>query len=186
MAKKPLPTLERVRQLLSYDPLTGVFRWKERDVSEFKDEAYCRTWNTRYAGKQAGAITPAGYVLISINKHRLYGHRLAWFYNTGEWPKDQIDHIDGDRAFNAFANLREATQSQNSYNMGARPGTSRFKGVSFIRKSDMWMAQISVAGVNTYLGCYGKEADAARAYDRAAIKRFGDRARVNFPAALGM
>ena len=88
-----------------------------------------------------------------------------------------VDHVNGDRLDCRRANLRFCTLSQNAANRAPRPNA--FKGVN--RRSSRWEAHIKVDGVDFYLGTHDAPEDAARAYDRAAIERFGQFARVNFP-----
>ena len=96
-------------------------------------------------------------------------------------PKDiGIDHIDHNGLNNRRENLRLATPSQNQANSyGKRFGKySKFKGVTF-NKIGGWQAQIGKNNKMIYLGCFSKEEDAARAYNKAAIKLFGEFAYLN-------
>src|ERR1700719_1662744 len=95
---------DRLRELLSYDPETGVFRWLVRKRQNVK------------AGDVAGSFDGCGYCKISIDRRAYKAHRLAWLYMTGEWPPAEIDHINMNRADNRFANLRLATRHQNMAN----------------------------------------------------------------------
>jgi hypothetical protein len=135
-------TAERVRELLHYDPETGVFA---RRVS---------VSGRRRAGG-VGSIERDGYIRITICRHRFPAHRLAWFYQTGEWPGADIDHVNGDRADNRLCNLREATRSRNCMNarMPAN-NTSGFKGVIWDRYKRKWRADIKLNGKNKTLGLF--------------------------------
>ena len=96
-----------------------------------------------------------------------------------------IDHKNHDTLDNRKANLRLCNYQQNGGNKRKRPGlTSPFKGVSFDRKSNKWRAAIKVNYQQKNLGFYENPADAARAYDRAALDAFGDFAKTN--ADLGL
>src|SRR5271168_635905 len=106
-------TASDLRKIISYDADTGIFIWRHRDG----DIPEIRRWNTRYAGMHAGCQNAKGYVTLHIDhdglKKHLKAHRLAWLYVTGEWPAKEVDHINLIKSDNRWANLREATPSQN-------------------------------------------------------------------------
>ena len=92
-------------------------------------------------------------------------HRLAWLYIYGIMPSEQIDHINHDKADNRIENLREATNQQNQFNKPkSKYSKSNYKGISFHKKSNKWLAQININKVNTYLGIFDTEEEAALAY----------------------
>lgn len=101
-------TAKRLREVLHYDPDTGVFRWRV-------------TLSQRNpAGRIAGCLHKRlGCLYIGVDGVSHKAHRLAWLYMVGRWPEKGIDHIDGDHANNRFANLREATQAENTQNLHA-------------------------------------------------------------------
>lgn len=146
-------TAEALRAQLHYCPLTGMFTRKV-DASNAK------------AGDPAGVRQPHGYVKMQVLGERHYAHRLAWLYVTGSWPAGRLDHRNGDRADNAFTNLREATQQQNQMN---RPA----KGARFHRGLRRWTAQIGVDRRQIYLGAFDSEQDAHAAYLAAAERYHG-------------
>jgi hypothetical protein len=158
-------TVERLRQLLTYDPETGIF-----------------TWIVAPRGHRAGVVAGYnkrrdGYRTICIDKCHYLAHRLAWFYMTGEWPS-LIDHINGIPDDNRWQNLRLATSSQNCANRGRnRNNTSGFKGVSFYRRDRNWDVRIMADRKQIYLGRYGDVEQARQAYRRAAAEIFGPFAR---------
>jgi hypothetical protein len=161
-------TAERVRELLSYNPETGVFTWL---VDSPKG-------GQRRAGKAAGSVTGDGYHYISIRRRPYLAHRLAWLYVHGEWPSAQIDHRDGNRTNNAIDNLREANRSQNAGNSKRRrTNTSGFKGVYFCSRTGRYVAQIT-CGYRKHLGYFDTSKDAHAAYAVAAEKHFGEFARL--------
>jgi hypothetical protein len=105
-------------------------------------------------------------------------------------PDVEVDHRNGDGLDNQRHNLRVATVQQNMRNRTRKSAshTCRFKGVTWCKGMRQWQAQIRVGDVrqdgrarNMYLGCFHSDIDAARAYDVAAIKHFGDFAATNFP-----
>ena len=106
-------------------------------------------------------------------------HRLVLCARAG----DIVDHIDGDGLNCVRHNLRFVTTAQNCHNRtGAISASSRFKGVSLHRRSGKWQSQIKSGDKQRYLGLFADEADAARAYDAAALDLFGGYAALNFPA----
>jgi hypothetical protein len=155
-------TVARLRGLLHYDPETGVFTWRVRV-------------GNRVPGDVAGIARPRGYYEVTVGGRVYRAHRLAWFYVHGEWPADQIDHVNGDPSDNRLANLRPAARSQNNANRKRCPNASGYKGVS--RDRTRWKAQICVDGQRFNLGYFGCPVEAHAAYVRAAEERFGEFAR---------
>ena len=158
---------ERLKELLDYDPETGVFRWR------------VRTNGRICVGDIAGSVHIKGHRYIGVDRGLYFAHRLAWLYMTGQWPLDQIDHKNTLPDDNRWENLRLATRSQNIANARKlkRGGTSRFKGVYWIKADRKWSAQIRVRGKLIILGRFNDEQAAHEAYMKAATKYFGDFAR---------
>ena len=91
-----------------------------------------------------------------------------------------VDHKDGDGLNNTRENLRVCSRSDNEHNRRIdTKNSSGFKGVYFNKPMKKWMARISINNKRMYLGCYDNKVDAARAYDKAAKKHFGEFARLN-------
>jgi hypothetical protein len=161
-------TSERLRQVLAYDPATGIFVWRN------KPRGRDRTI--------AGTQTSHGYIQISVDGKLYPAHRLAWLYVHGAWPKGEIDHIDGARANNAATNLRDATHSQNLANQKlSLANTSGFKGVCFNKERNRWVAYIKVLGRRRHLGRFKTPEAAHEAYRQAAVEAFGAFARPGAP-----
>ena len=93
------------------------------------------------------------------------------------------DHINGDSLDNRKANLRSATHLQNCWNARKSPQSaySKYKGVTFDKMRQKWNAQICVNGKRIFLGTFKDETEAAKAYDSAAKRHFGEFAALNFP-----
>lgn len=162
-------TVERVREALDYDPETGVFTWRKKIARKV------------VVGKIAGNIVDArGYRKIMIDGGRHYAHRLAFLYMTGDWPSEYVDHADGDPSNNAWANLREATRSQNMHNVGIlATNTSGAKGVSWNKREKCWRAYIRCDGKQLQLGSFASFAMAKRVHDLAARDIHGKFARLS-------
>lgn len=152
-------TAEALKHVLHFDPDTGLFVWKQR------------MGKRGIPGRVAGTVDFGGYVAISINRKRHKAHRLAWLYMTGSWPEVAIDHINGIREDNRFANLRQADWGQNQQNRKLqRNNKSGFLGVSWDSLSGKWRAGIRVAGKSTNLGGYETAVRAHMAYLEAKAK----------------
>ncbi len=148
---------QEVMEKLSYDLITGVFRWRQ-------------------TGKFAGCVNGTGYRLIGFNGQLYLAHRLAWFYVYvyGAWPAKGLDHIDGDKLNNSIRNLREASHLENSNNTGPRKNNiSGVKGVSWDAFNCKWRATINVNGKQKSLGRYVRIEDAAKAYKNASRRIHG-------------
>ena len=175
MSKIPQITQSELHAMLDYDPTTGVFTWRHRSD--------CRPhWNGRYAGKVAGYAREATgggmYWSVRIHDWPFHAGPLAWFYVTGKWPENLIDHKDGNGLNNRWVNLRPATKRQNAANTGApRNNTSGFKGVSLLKKTGRYRAYITQDGRQRSLGNYDTAEAAHAAYAAAAAEVYGEFAR---------
>lgn len=192
MALATLPCADELRLLLRYEPETGRLFWRERPDHLFQTPGQAASWNRRYAGQQALTATLAqGYRTGSMmGQTGVKAHQVAFVMIHGRLPVGQIDHINGDKADNRAANLREVTQQQNMWNIPAkkaRKGSknpSAYIGVSWSSKASRWQAHIKLQnGKAKNLGTFDNEIDAARAYDAIAAAERGQFARLNFPAA---
>lgn len=160
-------TQERLKELLSYDPLTGVFLWKVSLRGRFAK-----------AGSVAGGPDKDGYFIICVDQKLYRAHRLAWFWMTGEWPKGQIDHKDLDKTNNRFCNLRDATKSQNMWNLKCRSNSATgIKGVQYDARRGLYYAKITANGRKTWLGYHKTAEAAADAYRVASIQQHQEFAR---------
>ena len=161
---------QTVRELLHYDPETGIFRWRQA----------AGRWGRIPAGSIAGTLSCShGYWAIGIDGRAYLAHRLAWLYMDGEWPKAELDHINLDRTDTRWCNLRAATKSQNGANRRASTkNRSRHKGVSWDACREQWFACIRVNRKTIALGRHDTLDAACVAYRLAATRYFGEYARV--------
>ncbi len=168
-------TQAELKELLHYDPGTGVFAWKSRSESHFKSIGDCNVWNARFAGSVAGSDHPNGrrvYREIGIKGVLHKAHRLAWLYTHGEFPQNQMDHIDGDGSNNQIANLRDVTHQENQKNQRIPSNnTSGHIGVFFSKAQGKWKAQIGTASGQRNLGCFAYIEDAISARKTAEVER---------------
>lgn len=158
-------THERLLELYRYEPDTGHFIRKVKQKGR-----------SGPVGSICGSKRPDGYIFMSVDGERVLAHRLAYFYMTGEWPEDQIDHINGDNSDNRWVNLRPATRTNNTRN---RRGHSRLgvKGIGQDKGRSRYFAKICVNGKRIYLGSFKTAEEAKEAYDKAANEHFGEFAR---------
>jgi len=117
------------------------------------------------------------YCLFGRKRYRIFMHRQIMSCPR----KLQIDHKDHNRLNNQKLNMRICTNTQNQWNRGKQKNnTSGFKGVFWRRGVKKWFAQIGFNLKPIYLGCFTSKIDAAKTYDEAAIKYFGEFAYLNF------
>ncbi len=149
---------------MTYNPETGAI---ERD------------------GVRVDYLTKTGYHYVTFNGRRTQAHRVAVFLMTGEWPirpAREVDHINGERSDNRWANLRVCTRRQNGKNMRLRKdNTSGYIGVHQRKSTGRFLAYTrDAAGKRLYLGHYATAQDAARAHDEAARRLNGEYAALNY------
>jgi len=161
---------DRVHELLSYDPETGILRWRV-DVSNVK------------AGSEAGCLAN-GYVQIRIDGNLYYAHRIAHLLMIGHWPEGNPEHENRIRHDNRWVNIRDlGTQHENNGNHGlSSHNTSGLKGVCWHKAGRKWMAHITFGNRLIYLGLFPDIRLAGLHYDAAAKIAWGLRfSCLNFP-----
>jgi hypothetical protein len=125
---------------------------------------------------QAGAVSRAGYRAISLDGRGYRAGRLAWFWMTGTWPKNDVDHKNLNPDDNRWDNLREATRSQNIANQRGPSGTATgIKGVYPYK--DRYRARIKKDRKLYHLGVFDTPEAAHAAYVEAAKRLHGEPAR---------
>lgn len=153
---KPRASVERLRQLLDYNPETGVLIWRERDRN--------------LTGLRAGGIDPGHkYRRVRIDGRLELAHRVALAMVTGEWPEGEVDHINGERDDNRLSNLRIVSRGGNLKNKRRyRVNRSGVAGVYWHGQHQKWCASICSDGKRRHLGLFRTVAEAAKA--RAAAE----------------
>ena len=147
-------TWEAVRARVAYDPETGIF---VRKVAA----------GGRKIGDLAGCPHAEGYVQIELLGVKCLAHRLAFFWMGGVWPSADVDHRNGIRSDNRWANLRLVSRSENMQNMRSAMKDSRtgVLGVT-VGASGKFIAQIARTDGNRsrYIGSFSTLEEASRAY----------------------
>jgi hypothetical protein len=149
----------RLKELLHYSPETGVFTW--------------RVTRNQFvlAGGIAGAIDTHGYRQIKIESKLYLAHRLAFFYQTGEWPKGEVDHVNRLKNDNSFFNLRVVTRGLNEQNkLEQKNNKSGHRGVSWCNTHKRWIVQIGHNGKRSKVGYFVDFDRACKAYQEFASK----------------
>jgi hypothetical protein len=143
-------SLEILRSSLSYDKTTGVFCW-------LKSNARTKV------GQIAGYKDKKGYRRIRLLGEMYFAHKLAFFYVYGVWPKDKVDHENGNRDDNRILNLRQASTTQNAENqeIGVR-NTTGFLGVTKV--GEKFRATVKIDGAYSHLGMFNTPEEAQKAY----------------------
>jgi|SRR6202035_1748097 len=161
-------TLARLKQVVRYDPATGDFYWLDMEKRKLAK-----------GHEKVGCIHKTlGYVMMTIDCMKFYGHRLAWFYVYGDWPSE-IDHINGNRSDNRISNLRPATSTQNKAN-----ATHHFdnelgvKGIYKIKSTGRFRVRVQRSGVTVFDKCFKTIEEAKNAQLTASVEAFGEFARV--------
>lgn len=162
-------TQSLLKELVNYDPKTGIMIWKKRKLHHFKNHSYLNVFNSQFAGKMVGSVCNYGYLQTTISVSSLditintKVHRLAWFYMYGSFPIG-IDHINGNPLDNRLINLREADQELNNKNL-KKPShnTSGLAGVHFDKSRNKWQVQVKIKGKRVFCKRYSCLLDAAAA-----------------------
>ena len=154
------PDSTRLRELLHYNPDTGIFT---RRVGV----------KGRAVGSAVGTKSNLGYTCCTVEGHRCFAHRLAWCYVYGYWPDGELDHINGVRDDNRISNIRLSNRVENNLNKhGPRADNkSGFRGV--VAHKNRWRADFQADGVQQYLGLFDTAEEAYAAYLAAKAKRCG-------------
>lgn len=162
-------TQARLKHLLHYDPESGMWTW-----------LVDRPGRGAKVGDRPTHKEGSGYIQFSVDGRNYHSKRLAWLYMTGDWPPEEVDHIDLDRANDRWSNFRLASHSQNMANRAVF--SNNHLGVKGVRrdanmKSKPFRARIYVDGRSKHLGYFETAELANAAYLAAADKQHGEFAR---------
>ena len=143
--------------------------FKYEDDKMYRLNKYTNKWNCCNDLKG----NKKGYIRIKINNKLYLLHRIIYKYFNEEWDitdsssNNQIDHIDINPINNRIENLRRVNQSQNNRNKNKKKNcSSQYRGVSWYKPSNKWLAQINIAGKLKHLGYFTNEEEAREAYKK--------------------
>ena|SRR3990172_4112737 len=144
-------TDSRLREILDYDKITGIFRWRvaRRGVK---------------AGDVAGSVDTGGYRQIGIDGQSYQASRLVWLYVYGAWPKAKIDHKNTARDDQCFENLRDVTPSGNAQNQRQARRNNKTGLLGVHSHNEKFRAQIRLNGKLRHLGLFDTAESAHAAY----------------------
>jgi len=144
--------------LLDYNLETGDFVWIKQNSP------------VAQVGALAGSVNKLkGYRFIGVNKKKYLAHRLAWLYVYGEWPENQIDHINHIKTDNRISNLRDVTNEINQKNSYLNENSSSgINGVCWNKRKGRWSVRVSIEKKRKFVGYYETIFDAAAAYIKAS------------------
>lgn len=158
-----------VSLLLRCDPETGKLFWLPRSIEHFKGRPSFLRFNGTFANKEAFTATDSrGYKSGRIFDKTYHGHRVVWACCYGEWP-DVVDHINGNRADNRLANLRNVNKAENARRKFKGETTA---GVSFCNRRKKWRARVNFDYKESHLGYFATQQEAI-AVREEANKNFG-------------
>ncbi len=160
VTRHPLPSAGRLRELFAYDPETGFLTAKHDKLGRRG------SWEK---GDKLGYLDAFGYLKVTVDGRPYFVHRVAWKLMTRNEPPKYTDHVNLDKSDNRWVNLREATASQNAVNRDVMSvNTSGRKGVTLMKQTGKWAANVVVDGKNTHIGTFCTPEEAGSAYETVA------------------
>ena len=163
-------THERLLELFFYDENSGEFIRRVTKGNRHKAGQVAGTIHTNLDGMQ--------YKIIGIDRQYYKASRLAWFYKKGEWPKNQIDHIDHDSLNNRWNNFREASNGQNQCNKKRQSNNSSgYKNVIWEEDRKRWTIKFNIDGKQKRCGSFKNLEKAIHEANKFRISLYGEFAR---------
>lgn len=144
-------TQDRLKQLLHYNPDTGIFTRLKAN-------------RKLTIGSPCGSVGKDNRVMISIDNKNYRAHRLAWLYIYGEFPELEIDHINGNASDNRICNLRSVSHKVNLQNRVSFTKHNSVKYIGVTKNRNRYGAQIKIDGVRVWLGTYDTPEEASEVY----------------------
>lgn len=157
-----VPTHAELLAIIHYDPETGRF-------------THLRTSGKARKGAEVGKINCFGYREMRIFNRLFTAGRIAWFYMTGQWPEQVIDHINGDRSDNRWCNLRSASYLENNWNAPVSKNCkSGLKGAWPCKTTGRWQSLLTDGRKRIWLGRFDTAEEAHEAWIEAAVRLRGE------------
>lgn len=130
--------------------------------------------------RRAGCLESRGYRNVYFQGKLHLEHRVIWFLYYGEWPDNEVDHINRNRSDNRISNLRLATRSENGQNRKMPTNNSSgYKGVTWVKSRNAWQVVINIGRQPKFLGRFATREEAASVYNKAALKYHGEFAKID-------
>jgi len=139
-------TYDRLKEILEYSPTSGLFFSKK-------------------INNHVGALDEKGYIRVLADGKLYRAHRLAWLYMTGQWPQDQVDHINGNKADNRWENLRDVDQTLNMLNKHKPHHNNRSGVLGVSELNGKYYPRLRIDGKLVYLGSYASKVEAKERYE---------------------
>jgi hypothetical protein len=149
-------TQTELKEILNYDPDTGIFTW----INPVKKTMI---------NCVAGSLTVQGYKVITIKRKNYAAHRLAWLYMNGKFPNKFIDHINTIKSDNKLSNLRDVSRIENGQNQikAHKNNKSGLLGVTWYANTSSWVAKIKNNNKLIHLGYFKNPELAHQVYLKA-------------------
>ena len=155
-------TQSQLKELLDYNPDTGIFTWKIKQCSKINIGDVAGTKNNKY-------------IQIAINFKKYYAHRLAWLYMHGKYPENEIDHINRNKKDNRFCNLRDVNRSQNLWNTNAQStNKSKYKNICLCSRTKLWRVVITKNKKYIANDYFKNKEDAVKYANKIRSEHFGE------------